>query len=568
MDAPQKSQVQTDSMNNPQPALSVCFLWHMHQPVYKNPQDGTYLLPWTRLHAVKDYLDMALLIEAVPGMKAVFNMVPSLLVQLQEYAEGAAEDRFLRCSRMQADKLSDKDRSFLLHHFFMANRQRKIGPSPRYTELLRKRGEDSSQFSGTAGQFTIQDYLDLQVHFNLAWCGPSLRKDGEIIQLIKKDSGYTEEEKEVLLSKQDHVLRQILPVMRRLLQNGQIEVSFSPFYHPILPLLCDTEEARRARPETHLPENRFQFPEDAEEQIRLARKFHENVWGRPAEGMWPSEGAVSDRSLDLAIRQGVKWVATDQAILQKSLALQGTAPPFLSAEDLYSAYEYENPEGRLFLFFRNQILSDLIGFTYSSWDERQAAEDFFSRLLEEKSRLADKNNQYLLSIIMDGENAWEYFPEGGQVFLKTLYQMIVESDQIRPLRFCDYLGGQEKISRRALPSLAPGTWIHADFSTWIGERIKNKAWDHLFQARQTLQKWMEGLGSEEKRSKREIIEEALQAIYTAEGSDWFWWMHAGGERPSQERIFDDLMNLHLIRMYKTIGIPPPSQLKTSQGVRD
>jgi alpha-amylase/alpha-mannosidase (GH57 family) len=553
-------------MTSSSPVLSVCFLWHMHQPIYKSPFDENYLLPWVRLHAVKDYLDMALLIEAVPGMKAVINMVPSLLVQIQEYADGSAIDRFLLCSQKPADRLSEEDKSFLLQNFFMVYRERKIAPSPRYSELLQKRGEESLSFAEAAKGFTDQDYLDLQVHFNLAWCGPSLRKNAGISKLIGKDSGFTEEEKQQLLSNQKGILRQIIPTLRRLQQQGQIEISFSPFFHPILPLLCDTDEARRAKPAVHLPENRFQFPEDAEDQIRMAAEFHETLWGQPPQGMWPSEGAVSNQTLDAAIRQGVRWVATDQAILQRSLTPRGAALPPLSPEDLYTNYDYHNSAGRISLFFRNQILSDLIGFTYSSWEERRAAENFFTKLLEEKNRLSHSDH-HILSIIMDGENAWEYFPEGGEVFLTTLYQKIVASDQLQPLTFSEFLDRQNRNPSPILPSVSPGTWIQADFSTWIGEPAKNKAWDCLYHARKTLQEWIDGLSTEEKNEKKETIKKAMRAIHTAEGSDSFWWLREG-ERPPQERIFDDLMKLYLIQMYKTIGREVPQQLKIHRGERD
>lgn len=500
-------------------------------------------------------------------MKAVFNMVPSLLLQLQDYAAGTAEDQFLTCSWKPAESLSEEDRLFLLHRFFMVNKKRKIDPSPRYAELLQKRGKETSLFSEAAGGFTDQDFLDLQVLFNLAWCGPSLRKDAGISELIKKDSGYSEKEKEMLLVKQEQVIRQIFPALRRLQRNGQIEISFSPFYHPILPLLCDTGEALRARPGALLPEKRFRFPQDAEDQIRLAKEFHEVLWRRTPQGMWPSEAAVSDQALNAAVRQGVLWVATDQIILQKSLASSGSEPQALSPEDLYSVHDYQNEEGRLSLFFRNQALSDRIGFTYSSWDERLAAEDFFSRLIEEANRLSEGNDEHILSIIMDGENAWEFYPEEGEVFLTTLYRKIVDSEKLEPLTFSEFLHRQKKRGRKGLSSLSPGTWIHADFSTWIGEPAKNEAWDRLLTARKKLQEWLDGLSPEEKKSKKETIEKALRAVHTAEGSDWFWWLREG-ERPPQERIFDKLMNQYLARMYETIGREVPSHLKTCCGDLD
>lgn len=543
--------------------MFITFLWHMHQPIYINPEDGNTLLPWVRLHAVKDYLDMALMIEDTPGMKAVINIVPSLVVQLKEYAEGTAKDRFLACSRKRPTDLSGEDKLFLLKNFFTVNTERKILPSPRYAELLQKRGRDIQHIHDALKRFTPQDFLDLQVHFNLAWCGPYLKKDNKIADLIQKDTGFTQEEKDLLLSKQNSAIEKIIPAYKRLQQNGRVEISVSPFFHPILPLLCDTDEAKTARRCVSLPQNRFSFPEDAENQVRLAVEYYRALWGHEPLGMWPSEGAVSKTTLDIAIQQGIRWLATDEAILKKSLIKKRGETAPLSPRDLYSSYAYQSAHGTLSLFFRNQALSDLIGFTYSSWDETQAAEDFFQKLVEEKNRMGEESKHHLLSIIMDGENAWEYFPEGGEVFLKNLYRKIVDAGQFQPITYGEFLKHPDRHRQKSLTSISPGTWIHADFSTWIGEPAKNDAWDLLFQARQTFQNWLDKLSLTEKKQKKETIDAALKALHTAEGSDWFWWLRKG-EKPENERLFEVLMKLYLAHMYKTLNLDVPSTLKIQQ----
>lgn len=551
-------------MGNSNSPVFITFLWHMHQPIYKKPGDGSYILPWVRLHAAKDYFDMASLIESVPRMQAVINIVPSLFIQLEDYIKGSARDPFLICSQKPVSRLSKEEKLFLLKNFFTVNKERRIDVSARYSQLWNKKNQAGTQLEKLLNNFIPQDYLDLQVLFNLAWCGPSLKKDAEIASLIVKDRNFTQGEKELLLARQHKLICQIVPSYKKLQQEGRIEISFSPFYHPLLPLVCDNHTAEEAQPGVKLPKNRFCHPDDAEEQIRSAVLYCRELFGKEPQGMWPPEGAVSSKVMELAVHQGIRWLATDETILKKSLAIQeglGREPArSLPAEKLCSPYIYRSPQGQISVFFRNQSLSNLISFVYSSWDEEKASDDFYRRLLAVNNSLKGGRRKHIISIIMDGENAWEYFPNGGEVFLPSLYQKIVSSHQFRPVTFSEFLSLSGEGSQNSLKHIAPGSWIDGNFSTWIGEPAKNEAWDCLSEARETLKEWIDSLSSEGKQQKRETIEKALKNIYIAEGSDWFWWLKKG-DQPERERKFSTIHKMHLAEMYRILGLEIPSPLQ-------
>jgi len=542
----------------------ITFLWHMHQPLYISQRDKSFLLPWVRLHAVKDYFDMIALIEAVPQMHAVINIVPSLFVQLEEYIKGSASDPFLICSLKPVSELTIEERLFLLKFFFTVNKERKIDPSARYCELWQKRAQVEGQLNKALNSFNLQDYLDLQVLFNLAWCGPSLKKDAEIAALIGKDKNFSQEEKKLLLDKQNELISKIIPTYKKLQDKGQIEISVSPFYHPLLPLICDNYVAEEAQPGIKLPQHRFSYYHDAKEQIKLAVQYYRKLFGTEPQGMWPPEGAVSNEVLKLAINQGIAWLATDETILGKSLSpesdINEAEVGFLPVEKFCSPYKFKNQQGEISIFFRRQNLSNLISFDYSSWDEEEAANDFYHRLVELKNSLQEGGGPYIISIIMDGENAWEYFPQGGETFLLTLYRKVVDSRQFKPITYSEFLSMNEGIEQTSLKYIAPGSWIDGNFSTWIGEPAKNKAWDQLFEARKTLDEWIANLTPEDRKQKSEIIDKALKLIYIAEGSDWFWWLKRG-EQPESEKIFSILFKLHLSEMYRILGLEIPPYLR-------
>jgi alpha-amylase/alpha-mannosidase (GH57 family) len=530
--------------------LYVAFLWHMHQPYYRDPFTGVYRLPWVRLHGSKDYLDMAAILEDYPGIRQTFNLVPSLLEQIIDYTDNDAKDTFLEVSLRKASDLTDGDRVFILENFFLANWDTMVRPFPRYYELLLKRGTRVSKNElRRAGRFFSEsDFLDLQVLFNLAWIDPLFReKDPLLADLVKKGKGFTEEEKNHLMVKQLSLLREIIPKYRALSGRGQIEVSTTPFYHPILPLLWNTDVAREPAPDIRLPQRRFARPEDAREQIRLALDYYERIFGERPSGMWPSEGSVSEDVVRAFHEQGIKWIATDEDILARSLGegLRGPGGNVLNPPALYSAYEFSGVS----MIFRDHKISDLFGFVYSGWDPKSAATDVVSRLLQIRNSLPG-DGPYVVPIILDGENAWEYYRNDANDFFRFLYEGLSRNDVLKTVTVSEYLRIQP--GRKRLGRLAAGSWIYANFNVWIGHEEDNTAWDYLAETREALDKF-------QREHPGGRLDAAWKALYVAEGSDWNWWY---GDDHSTEKAeeFDELFRLNLMKVYQEMGKDIPPQL--------
>lgn len=541
----------------PEPTLSVLFLWHQHQPYYKDPLSNRYELPWVRLHATKDYFDMVALLEDYPKIRANFNLVPSLLVQLEDYAQGKAHDRYLAVSRKEATQLSFEEKLFILQTFFMANWQHMVDPYPRYRELLDKRGRSgkSEDMARAQGYFKEQDWRDLQVWFNLTWFDPYWREKNVLVgNLHKKGKTFTEEEKNSLLDLQLSICGQIATKHREMMEKGQIEVTATPFYHPILPLLNDLESARMAMPQVTLPRTPFQYPSDAREQIQKALTFHEERFGRRPQGMWPSEGSVSEAVAEQFAEAKVRWVATDEAVLAHSLS-----PHAFHREDLFHAYRRDTAKGPLHFFFRDHGLSDAIGFTYSSWKAEDAAADFIKRLHEIRKSLTAQNpsgdDLPIVSVILDGENCWEYYPQDGVPFLRELYKRLSDDPLLETVRGSDYLD-RAAAKVRTLPKVWSGSWINSNFAIWIGHSEDNKAWELLTRTRDFLEKW--GREHSDRRNS-EAFRLAWEEIYIAEGSDWCWW-YGDDHSSANDETFDYLFRKHLMNVYTALGSKAPEDL--------
>ncbi len=526
--------------------LSIAFLWHMHQPYYRDPFRGIYRLPWVRLHGTKDYLDMVSLLDEFPEMKQTFNLVPSLIEQIIDYTDHDAKDVFLEVTERKASDLSENDRIFILENFFLANWDTMVRPFPRYHELLSKRGArfSRSDLSRIIRYFTEGDFLDLQVLFNLTWIDPLLRKrDPFLLHLVEKGRGYSEEEKKILIEKQLSILKAIIPKYKELSARGQIEISTTPFYHPILPLVWDTDIARAPAPDIRLPKKRFSHPEDARKQIRMALDYYEKIFGHRPYGMWPSEGSVSEDIAKAVRAEGVKWIAADEDVLSRSLGMglrdQSGSPSNL----LYTTYDFSG----ISIFFRDHKLSDLIGFVYSGWDAKKAAEDLIHRFIQIRDALPP-HGSHIVPIILDGENAWEYYENDGDDFLRYLYDGLSRNKKLRMTTFSEYLG--EHQDRKRLDRLHAGSWINANFNVWIGHEEDNTAWDYLTETRDFIESFT-------RANPGKDVESAWNALYVAEGSDWNWWY---GDEHSTELAgeFDELFRLNLMKVYKEIGeeIPP------------
>jgi len=533
--------------------LCVAFLWHMHQPEYGDEQTGETYLPWTRFHAVKDYYDMGALVAATPTLHVTINVVPSLLDQLISYSQGQARGTYAALTLCSADELNEREKLFLLRGFFQLPWKQMILPYPRYRSLLELRGapDDRGEYTGGLKRFSAQDFRDLQVWFNLAWCGNELRREPAIAALLRKEKNFSEEEKKRLMDIQTGFMGKVLPLYRRLAEDHGIELSVSPYYHPILPLLCDSRAARDTLPDIPLPESTFMFPADAAEQIRRAQQRFTEIFFRRPEGMWPPEGAISEAAAAAARSAGLRWMASDETVLHNSLIKSGRSAAPLIAAEKYCAYQWGD-EGPCF-FFRDHELSDLIGFTYSAWRAEQAVGDFLARLYAIHYALPDDGRHYVVPVILDGENAWEHYPNNGSDFLSLLYRRLTEIAEFRTVTFSEFLKLERY--RRNLSAIAAGSWIYGSLSTWIGHSEKNRAWEALTGARQTLQACqLEGMDSHR-------IESAFREMMIAEGSDWFWWF--GDDHQTQNAAeFDSLFRAHLRNVYRLLGKPSPVGLDT------
>lgn len=535
--------------------LRVAFLWHQHQPYYKHPEKEFFILPWVRLHALKDYYDLAALLEEFSDIRQNFNLVPSLLLQIQDYLNGA-RDYVQILSEKPAAELTAEEKADILHYFFQVNWDRLVKPYPDYERLLKKRGLkfDPKHPEAALRRFSVQDFLDLQVWYNLCWIGESHKGQKPFSRLLKKGKNFTEAEKKELLESQRSILEKIIPLHKKLAQNGQIELSTTPFYHPILPLLCDTTIARMSQGNIQLPRYRFRYPEDAEEQIVRALHYFEKTFGFLPAGMWPAEGSVSEEAIELFARKGIRWIATDEEILFASWGLMGIREK-MTREDLYRPYAYRTESGEeIVLFFRDHVLSDLIGFVYQRWDPEEAAEDFVKRLRSIRASIVQRYGEKrlrhsLVSVILDGENCWEFYVQNGRPFLEALYRKLSGATDLACTTFSDFLKNQYE--PEYLTRIFAGSWINHNFSIWIGHPEDNRAWEYLYETRLAWQK-----AKEEGRVSPEALDAAYEEILIAEGSDWCWWY--GEEHPTENAAeFDTLFRSHLIRAFELIEQEPP-----------
>ncbi len=536
--------------------LYFILLWHQHQPRYlKDPQTGEYLEPWVRLHGIKDYYDMASLVEKFPDLRVTINLTPVLLMQLEElitnYDRGKATDRYLRMTLKPAEQLTDEDKEFLLLSFFSANWANMIDIYPRYRELREKRifRDGSVDIASSLANFTTQDYRDLQMWFNLAWFDPDF-KEGEVIlpdgesvtvkQYIEKGRDFTEADKKAIVELQFKILRAIIPIHKKLSDRGQVEVITTPYYHPILPLIYDNYLAS-----TSLPTRRFSYPADAEAQVRLAVEKFRSIFGGSPAGMWPSEGAVSKEIIPIFADNNVQWIASDEKVLAKTLGKD-----FVRAEEKYKPYVATYKGKQVNIIFRDTQMSDAIGFRYHSMHPEDAAFDFISGLYEQYKKFKDESTPHVAVIILDGENAWENYPRDGKDFLYALYKGLTSVDWLKTTTVSDFL--REFPPKDTLKdNLAGGSWINADLLTWIGEDEENSAWNALADLREKV------------AEKGITAPEILQEVYAVEGSDWFWWYGADQECAGGDMNWDRMFRATLRHIYRAINEQPPDYLNYS-----
>lgn len=530
--------------------LKLAFLWHQHQPYYKNLLTGDYMMPWVRLHGVKDYLDMVEILGDHPSIRQVFNMVPSLLEQIMEYASGTAADPHLKLSEKKASELSPEDKTRMIEYLFQANYNNLIAPFKKYKFLYNSRKKALDEWSD-------DDWRDLQCLANLAWIDPLFRKKGRLKELTEKGERFSEEDKHEILKLQREIISRIVPTLKEYMQAGQIEISVSPFFHPIMPLLYDTSSALTAMPHAPMPSVRFNHPEDVDKQVEMAVDLYKELFGTAPAGMWPSEGSVSEEIIPILQKHNIKWIATDEEILAESVSIPcrtAGGDNLVSSGELYRCRKFKKEKAEIAIFFRDHALSDNIGFVYSQWDPEKAADDLVNKLKAiDKNLTRKKVPDPIVSIILDGENAWEFYKNDGHDFLNALYEKISNQSWIETTTYAGFLSGKPKCEK--LRKLFPGSWINHNFSVWIGHEEDNKAWDLLSRARDELIEFQKVSQDFEKQK----LESAWREIYIAEGSDWCWWFGDDHVGPDNDD-FDSLYRSHLANAYLLTERKPPEEL--------
>jgi len=537
------------------PVLRVVVLWHQHQPFYKDLVTGTYRLPWVRLHALKDYYGMVKLLEEFPQVHQTFNLVPSLITQIQDYVAGTATDPFLEVAAKPAKDLSSEERRFALQYLFQANHVHVIGRYPRYLELLERLRAAGTSIEQADLSFAVQDFTDLQVLSQIAWFDEFFLLEPDIAELIRKERNYSVEDQRFVMKRQRELLAKVLPVHADAAKRGGIELSTSAFYHPILPLVCDTNQGAVSSPGLPLPQNRYRRPEDAREQLLRGLDLHEKVFAVRPHGVWPSEGSVSEETISIAHLLGVKWMATDEGVLGRSVnfnftrdgggRLQGGGPDLL-----YTLHRYEKGDTRMNLLFRDHTMSDLIGFVYSGMGANEAAQHLINNIRHAAQPVLDKGRDAIVPIILDGENAWEYYPGSGREFLRRFYDALQNSPGMEAVTVSEAIERHKEVGR--LGGITPGSWINANFNVWIGAPEDNKAWDYLYAAREFYEQNAQRANEEQRKL-------AYEELLIAEGSDWNWW-YGPEHHSANDRDFDELYRKHLSNVYHALGAMPPDYL--------
>jgi alpha-amylase/alpha-mannosidase (GH57 family) len=492
----------------------VSFLWHMHQPFYKDVVSNSYVMPWAYLHATKDYLGMVELAGEFPDVHQTFNLVPSLVLQIDEYARGLSVDSLFDLAFTPAEELDEAARALIAKRFFPVPVRTMVEPYPRYLELMSRR----------KGNLTVAELRDIQVWWTLVW----MDEDRRPVRLLKKGRDFSVEDQAELRQLVLQTIREVLPAYRRRQEQGVVEISTTPFYHPILPLLVDSRVD-----DPNVPVD-FQCPEDAVDQLRRARSYMEERFGRAPRGLWPSEGSVSDAVAELVAKTGFDWIATDEGILAKS----GVSVSGGERHRLYQPYR----RGNLTIFFRDRSLSDLLGFHYMHVPARDGGQDLLRRLKE----VPEGGH---VSIILDGENPWDYYHGSGRDFLRFVYEGIRQDPALEAVTLSE---ARERLTPAPLDWLAPGSWAGANFNIWIGHPEDHQAWSWIVRARAVL---MEQKGVADERRWQQAYEELL----VAEGSDWMWWF--GSDFTSDDdAVFDALFRRHIGNVYRLLNLPEPGGL--------
>ncbi|HYA65286.1 MAG TPA: glycoside hydrolase family 57 protein [Burkholderiaceae bacterium] len=555
------------------PGVDLLLLWHMHQPDYRDRSTGEFTMPWVYLHAIKDYTDMAWHLEQQSAMRAVVNFVPVLLDQIEDYCDqfrvGPLRDPLLRLLARSPDTpLSEIERHGAFDQCFRANHHRLIAPYPPFKRLY-----DLYVAMGTQGKES-RDYLcdryvyDLVTWYHLAWMGETVRRESEVVaQLMAKGAGFSEADRQALLHVIGRQVQEVIPRYRALAQRGQIELSTTPHFHPLAPLLIDFQSAKDALPDIELPLAEY-YPggrERVRAHVDSALASHARRFGSTPAGLWPAEGALSSSFVALLAECKIRWSASSEGVLANSLrmsALGGTSVDS-GIESRHRPYRLSSIAPDILFLFRDDRLSDLIGFSYSKWHGRDAANNFVHEL-EAIGNKATGGLRPLVSVMLDGENAWEYYPYNGFFFLSDLYKGLTSHPGIRTVTGSDIVALHasatshgapgDAVSVSDLPQLAAGSWVYGNFATWIGSRDKNCAWDLLSEAKASYDRVIAS-----GRLDEAVRAHALAQLADCEASDWFWW--PGEDNPSESvSAFETLFRNKLANLYRLLQLPIPDAL--------
>ncbi len=539
-----------------QKELSLAFVWHFHQPNYQTQPNGIRLMPWARLHAVKDYLDMLIILDKFPNIKLNFSIVPPLIDAIQDYSNDG-HDIHSKLTVTDVNDLTDDDKLYILNYFFDANYETLISKNERYNELYLKRY--SSEDIGI-DDFSLEEYSDIMMLFNLVWFDP-IWKDvyPELKEFEEKGRNYSLLDRQELIELNRKIIRQIIPSFKKYQDSGRIEIITSPYNHPIMPILINPNDLKNPSLKHELPDCKIALIVDAKEQVKSAIKKIEDTFGKPPKGIWPSEHCISQKTLDVLANLGISWTITDESVLSNSLNKEFVRDFRGCYEDPYdvcSLYLYKTKrEKEINIIFRDSIIPNLIGFEYPNHKSILCANDLFDRIKTVFDKLKNSpDKKHILTIAMDGENCWDSYPQDGRIFLERLYSLINEDKSVKTVLISEYIE-KNKTSAKLLKKVTAGSWVNQEFQLWIAEPTKNLAWQYLTQTRNDL-KTAEKSG----RLTKEQINSAKSEIYIAEGSDWFWW-YGEPNNSGQDHIFDFLFREHLKNVYTILEKPIPSYLE-------
>lgn len=547
--------------------LKVVLCWHMHQPWYRNGLDGEYRLPWVYLHGIKDYSDMAAHLEKHARMHCVVNFAPVLLEQVDDYARQLSaflqdgtpmQDRLLNLlAGVEAIPTDKAARAELIAECQRCHAPTMIHPHAPFQRLFKmigatdETGIGSQRFRCSLVYLSDQFFLDLLTWYHLAWLGQSLQELPTVQRLLELGSEFTADDRRDLLGVIRDCMAGIIPRYRKLAERGQVELSMTPYMHPIVPLLNDFNNMRCALPTAPAPLASHYPGGKARSRWHLQRgiEVFEHYFGMKPQGVWLSEGGVSEDAVRLLDEAGIRWTASGEGVWRNSCRLSGyDGEDEHSKRSLFVPYQQTNSGVRL--FFRDDGLSDLIGFKYSDWHARDAVADFVQHLENIAVFLNHNAPNQVVSIILDGENAWEYYPKNGLYFLDALYAALSNSEHIRMTTFNE----ASALPSRPLPALCAGSWVYGSFSTWIGSVDKNRGWDYLVDAKKAFDEVMEA-GTLDAQQQ----ELASRQLGICEGSDWFWWF--GDYNPADSvRDFERLYRQQLRRLYEILVVEPPAYL--------